>query len=273
MNIEKSGLFKMHRCGIIITYRCNLRCKLCTAYSPYYEIPPHFNFEELKKSIDKYFEIVDYVEKFTISGGEPMVHKELDSIISHTIRYSEKIGFIEIITNGTVVPNEKLIDAIMEKRSKIKFLIDDYGKDLSIKVDEISNIFDELKIQYQVRNHVTEDGHCGGWIDFGDFSQKLYTNEEKEKLFEKCAIPQKMKFCFTIKQGEIHPCGPSYRCIELGKIKKIPEEYVDLFEDISIHEKQQRICKMQNLKSLQACAFCNGMCEDSLRFRAAEQLE
>jgi organic radical activating enzyme len=265
--------FVMKRCGIIITYRCNLKCKLCTAYSPYYDIPPHFEYEDLAKSIDKYFDLVSYVGKFTISGGEPMVHKDLVKIISHTLKYKNQFDFIEIISNGTVVPNSDLMNIIKDNKDKIKFLIDDYGKNLSTKIKDIQELFETNNIRHDIRGNNIEDAHCNGWIDFGDFSQKLFSQDEIEKLFSKCALPQKMNFCFTIKKGEIHPCGPSYRCMELSIIQKNKDEYVDLFDESETKEdKQRKIFNIQNTKSLSACAYCNGMCEDSPRFPPAEQL-
>lgn len=271
--IGSKNSFQMKRCGIIITYRCNLKCKLCTAYSPYYDTPPHFEYEDLAKSIDKYFDLVSYVGKFTISGGEPMVHKDLAKIVEHTLKYKNQFDFIEIITNGTVIPNSVLMDVVNGYKDKIKFLVDDYGKNLSTKVDEIKELFQANNINYVIRGNNKEDAHCNGWIDFGDFSQKWFSQEEVKMLFNKCALPQKMSFCFTIKKGEIHPCGPSYRCMELKITAKNKNEYVDLFDySESKEEKQKKIFSIQNAKSLTACAYCNGMCEDSPRFPPAEQL-
>lgn len=269
MNTE----FKMKRCGIIITYRCNLKCKLCTAYSPYYEKPPHFSYESLALSIDKYFSIVSYVDKFTVSGGEPLMHNELDKITRHLLIYSNQIGNIEFITNGTILPNSNFMKVI-DGYKKISFLIDDYGNLLSTKIKDLEEVFSKNDIAYSVRNNNDINAHCNGWIDFGDFTQKWFSQEDIDTIFRKCAIPQKMNFCFTIKNGEVHPCGPSYRCMELKVIQKNENEYIDLLdENTTIQEKQEKLLNIQNRTSLTACGFCNGMCEDSPRFPPAEQLD
>ena len=50
-------------------------------------------------------------------------------------------------------------------------------------------------------------------------------------------------------------------------------EYIDLFDDVLTPEEQQRkIAAIYRKESLAACAYCNGMCEDSPRFPAAQQL-
>ncbi|MEW6064001.1 MAG: radical SAM protein [Bacillota bacterium] len=69
-----NDIIKCERTELTITHRCNLRCKLCGAYSPYYSPTPHWGYDDLAKSVIKYFEVVDYVEKFTLSGGEPLLH-------------------------------------------------------------------------------------------------------------------------------------------------------------------------------------------------------
>lgn len=265
--------FRMHRCGIIITYRCNLKCKLCTAYSPYYDIPPHYKMADLKKPLDTYFQMIDHVEKFTVSGGEPFVHSELDQIMGYIFRYEHKIGFVEIITNGSIMANERLVKVLTEHRDKIRVLVDHYGEQLSVKVGELKACFDEADIPYQIREQYDEGGHCGGWIDFGDFTEKHSDEKGTIEKFIKCAIPQRMKYCFTIKGHEIHPCGPSYRCIELGVTEKDSKEYIDLYEPISAEQQMEKIQRMYELKYLHACKYCNGMCDDSIRYTPAEQLE
>lgn len=269
---KKDNKFSMVRCGIIITYRCNLKCKLCTAYSPYYDIPPHFPYEKLEKSIDSFFKIVTYTGKFTVTGGEPLLHKDLPKIIAYILNFAEQFGELEIITNGTMIPSEELL-CVIRSNSKIKFLVDDYGE-ISTNVKNIRNIFNENKINYVIRGNNINDAYCGGWIDYGDFSKKLFTKEAVEELFSRCISPQKMNFCFAIKNGEIHPCGASSRCMELNIIPKNEEEYIDLFdESLTIEEQRNKIKGIQNTNSLTACAYCNGFCEDSPRFPPAEQLE
>ena len=79
---------KCERTELTITHRCTLKCKLCGAYSPYYSNPkPHWSLSQLKLYTDKYFEIVDYVEKMTISGGEPLLHPDLGKLVEYLCTY------------------------------------------------------------------------------------------------------------------------------------------------------------------------------------------
>ena len=258
--------------GLTSTLRCSLKCKLCCTFSPYYNPAPHFNYDIIKKTVDKYFKIVNNVDKFTISGGEPFMHEELHLIIEYISNYFDSIGTLEIITNGTIMPNDKLINTIVKFKNKINIMIDQYG-DLSKKVRDIKECFDKKEISYRIRNYGKDNPHCGGWVDFGDFNRKHFTEEETIEKFNKCAYPKKLQFCFSIMKGEIHPCTPSRRCMELGIIKKDKSEYIDLFdEQASVEEQREKFISILNKNYLSACAYCNGLCEDSQRFIPAEQL-
>ena len=50
-------------------------------------------------------------------------------------------------------------------------------------------------------------------------------------------------------------------------------EYVDLFDDtLTVNEQREKIAAIYQKKSLVACAYCNGMHEDSPRFQPGQQL-
>lgn len=259
--------------GLTSTLRCTLKCKLCCTFSPYYHPPKHFDYNFLAETVDRYFKVVDSVGKFTISGGEPFIHEDLDKVITKISEYFNRIGVLEIITNGTVKPSGKLLDVLEKYKDNVSLMIDEYGH-LSDKVGLISTLLQERGVDFRIRNYGPDNPHCGGWVDFGDFSLKHGTKKEVEEKFSKCAYPRKLQFCFSIMDGEIHPCTPSRRCMELGIIPKDPDEYVDLFDDsISIEEQRQKIRKILYSKSLAACGYCNGICDDSVRYIPAEQLK
>lgn len=270
--LNSKKLLKLKGTGITVTLKCTLKCKLCCTFSPYYNPAPHFNYDTLCKTIEKYFQIVDYVDKLTLSGGEPFLHEDLHKIINKVSEYFNQIGTFEIITNGTIYPKRELIEVLKKYNNKMSIMIDDYGK-LSKEINAIEKAFKDESISHRIRIYNGENPHCGGWVDFRDFTQKHFTKEDSEDKFNKCAYPQKLQFCFSTMNGEIHPCIPSRRCMELGIISKNKDEYIDLFDEkITIDEQKEKIKNILNMKSLTACAYCNGLCEDSERFMPAEQL-
>lgn len=79
-------IIKLSNTTLVVTFRCNLKCKL------YYSNPkPHWSLSQLKLYTDKYFEIVDYVEKMTISGGEPLLHPDLGKLVEYLCTYGDRI--------------------------------------------------------------------------------------------------------------------------------------------------------------------------------------
>lgn len=264
---------EMYQTGIVLTMACNLNCRLCSNYAPYYPRPQHFGIEFLKEMMRRYFAVVPRIRKLMVSGGEPLLHPALGELVEDLRQYREQIGIFGIITNGTIVPSEKLLEAVDGFGCGFHFLIDNYGRELSVKAEEIDHLLTARGIEHIVRNYTDTNPHCGGFIDFGDLSvKKAQTEEEARRLFDKCAYPQKYHFSFDLIGGVMYPCGPCRRCKELG-IADDYSEYIDLFDDALTPEEQRRkIAAIYRKKSLAACAYCGGMCEDSQRFRPAQQL-
>jgi len=264
--------FAMKRASIHINKTCNLKCRLCAAFQPYHK-PCTYPVEYLRESLKRYFKIVTFVEDFTIAGGEPLLHPNLSDIILCFQNYSRQFGRLQIITNGSIIPSSNVLGAISVFGNQFFILIDNYGEDCSVKTEELDHLLTNYNICHTVRNYTKEDPHCGGWVDFGDLTQKRHTNQgDIEMLFSKCAYPHALKFCFSILEGKMCPCPPYHRCRELGVIDDY-NEYVDLFDDaLTIEEQRTKIQNIYNKKSLSACAYCNGLCDDSPRFVPAQQL-
>lgn len=256
---------------LVVTFRCNLKCKLCAVSAPYYEVPPHYSLENLTESVRRYFEVVDYVDKFTINGGEPMLHPQLPEIMDFMGNYIDRIGILEIITNGAVAVNDQLLVSL-SRSNKIDILVDNYGPELSPKVPQIIDAFNSTGIKHRIRKYYGEDAHLGGWVDLLDLAKKDRTTEETENIYKHCAYPGPFH-CFVIFDQKAYICGVYKRCESLGIIPVNPSEYVDFSSDSTpIAEKKKQIQNFYNRKNFSACEYCSGFCEDSKRYAPAEQL-
>jgi hypothetical protein len=271
MNIPE---LKIKRSSLLITYRCTLKCKLCASYSPYYDVPPHFSSDLIAKTLASYFSIVDHVKQFSISGGEPFLHNELPKIIKNLLCYQNQFDVLEVITNGTLMPKDELL-AALNQSPKTCVMIDDYGDSLSKKAEMTHKILADNGIRNSVRCYYGANAHCGGWVDFGEnFERRWSSGGEIAMVYNKCAYPAKLGFCFQISGNELHPCSRSRRCMETGVLSKDKTEYIDLLDDaIPIDDKKSFFLNFASRKFLRACAYCSGFCEDSPRFAPAEQLE
>ncbi len=109
----------------VITSRCTLRCKNCNLFISHAPVQCDIDLKRLKKNFDIFFESVDYVYEYTLLGGEPLLHKSIAEIISYLgNRYGKRIGRINLISNGTVIPNNDVIDIL--KKYHVTIHISDY---------------------------------------------------------------------------------------------------------------------------------------------------
>ena len=211
------------------------------------------------------------LNRLVISGGEPFIRSDLWEIIQHCYNYYEGIEQrLEIITNGSILPNDNLINVAKIFKEKIYFIVDYYGDELSPKCSEICKILNENDIPNEFRDY-HDNLHCGGWVDFGNFEHKRDL-EEAKVLYGKCSFPQKLNLCIKVFNGRVDPCSQSMHAMRIGLFDN-PDEYLNLFDkNLSVDEKRKKIESWYNVDNFIACQYCDGMCEDSVRFYPAEQI-
>lgn len=201
----------MEHATMLVTLLCNLKCKLCSAYAPYYTNEKHPAPDVLEESLKRFFSIVAYVEKFTICGGEPFIYPHLEKVLCFFEKYMDRIKVLEILTNGTIVPSDVQLERMQNfKRDSFQILIDNYGPQKSKNIAEIDDVLTKANISHTIRNYTEVDPHCGGWVDFGDLTIKKHLSQKQiEEVYAKCAYPQKLGFSFAIgPDGLMFPCGP-----------------------------------------------------------------
>ena len=85
---------------IIPIRRCNLACKYCNEFDDFSKPIP---LETMKRRIDDLARLGTTI--VTLSGGEPLLHPELDEIIAHMRKYSIIAG---MITNGYLLAADRI---------------------------------------------------------------------------------------------------------------------------------------------------------------------
>lgn len=98
------------------TLSCNLRCKMCYSGSYVGESPEGNN----EMSLEKYREIISQlyeagVRNFDISGGEPLIRRDIKDIVEHIKSYSDTM--IYMVSNGTLI--KKQIDKVKSFYHKV----------------------------------------------------------------------------------------------------------------------------------------------------------
>ncbi|EOS64176.1 radical SAM protein [Oscillibacter sp. 1-3] len=162
----------MHRCldaqelylfrvDLSITSRCTLRCRHCNMLMPYYRQCGHYPAEDLLSDVDAYFRWVDHVDQFNILGGEPFLHPDVQKITKTiTERYRSRINDLVFFSNGTVLPEEGLLDLMV--RYQIKVDLGDYRAGVPAIRPKVDRFIEEL----ERRGIAYAAPASSAWLDF-----------------------------------------------------------------------------------------------------------
>ncbi len=85
---------------LVVTRRCNLECGYCRDYDKVSELVP---VERLLRTVQKMKELRVY--SLTLTGGEPLLHPELTTLIRAA---SGALSHVGLITNGFLLTQEKI---------------------------------------------------------------------------------------------------------------------------------------------------------------------
>jgi hypothetical protein len=171
--------------------------------------------------------------------------------------------------------NDRLISAC-KKSSKIFFMVDNYGPNLSRKIDKIKILLEGANINHSIRKYYGEDAHLGGWIDYGlSPERKICKKEDIKKHFDTClnSNSKRLGFLLTIFGNVLFACPNARIGYRIGFIPLEACKYLDLSDNnISDEEKMKMLLDMKNPDYLEACAYCNGIHDGAKRYMPAEQL-
>jgi len=89
------------RINLAVTYRCNLRCKMCNIWKIYRESPDLARDEMRSDDYTHLFESVSHdLFWLGLTGGEPFLKKDLVDIVHLAASKSSKLHILELTTNG-----------------------------------------------------------------------------------------------------------------------------------------------------------------------------
>jgi len=101
-----------------VTYKCNLRCKMCNIWK---KSPPEG--EITLKEIDTFFKNAPKFYWVGITGGEPFLRRDLPEIADIVLTYCYRLSALHFATNGQL--SDKIINLvryIRKKNAKLKIV-------------------------------------------------------------------------------------------------------------------------------------------------------
>jgi hypothetical protein len=210
------------------------------------------------------------VNLFTFNGGEPFMHPRLVDLIIHCQRYIDRIEKFEVITNGTTVPNARLLKSL-KFSDKVDVLVDNYGSDLSRNVAQIESALQNAGIRYRIRKYYGENTYMKGWVDTIDFSQKDRTQKDIHEHFLRCNYTNVFKNHFFIFEDTAHICYVNHKLLDW--VNDDGTQYVNMQDNsLTVEQLREKLLSLRSRDFLTACTNCNGFITDGKRFAPAEQL-
>lgn len=251
---------------ICVTERCTLRCKGCAhgCYAMNSAKSADLSLDEVKRSADYFFTKIDYVNFFSLLGGEPLIYDKLDEAIEYIGKnYRGKIHTFAITTNGTCLPNTRILRAC--KEYQCIFLISNYTKvipKIKSRVENLINLLEENEIRYTLVDEENE------WIDFG-FNYVNNSVEKARSIFDSCYTD-----CRESRNNKLYYCVMARSVSDNLHIAKCDEYFdMELYDNV----KDKKLLLEYELGYsekgyLEMCKHCNGMNCNDKRIPAGEQV-
>lgn len=250
---DRNELF-LGRLTFNITTFCTLNCKNCTMLTPYNNHKKNFPIDRIITDVELTFDMVDYVSNFLVLGGEPFLHRELNTFLCYIGEHNRhNIGNLQIITNGTLVPSEELLETI--KKYNVEVRISDYTK--RVNYDEKLKIFCKKLEAYQI-DYVSY-GH-DEWLDMGFPGESVNMGDTAEELHRhmiKCD-PN----CQNVSEGKLYYCAQGWAAQQSGLFNLRKSDYLDLESIRNSEDKKEQFRKFYfgNLEEgyFSFCKVCRG---------------
>jgi organic radical activating enzyme len=232
--------------GYVLGKVCSLNCKHCCESIPLYpkERRKFMDAKTVIKDIEQLASACEHITKVELIGGEPFLHPHLASIIARTLSI-KNVAFVQVFTNGTIVPSKDLCNVLANKRVAVH--ISDYSHILTdeqkAKIERTKETLSQSKVPFVM-------GTGKKWFDFSSFD---FRDDDETKLRERynaCFL----HWCNRLCEGVLYVCPHHYAGTGLG--------YIDKQNDtVHIHELDEdelvdAIDRFKTLEFSEACRHC-----------------
>ncbi len=235
--------FRLHFLDFPITEKCSLNCRNCSNLTPYYQKPNDYDFEKAVKSLERILDSVDNVEIISLLGGEPFMNIELNKYLEH-LKGLEGYNCIRVFTNGTILPDERLLK-IMEGM-RIEVFISNYGNSKQ-KCSQLSALLNMHDITNRIMN-------INVWHDFSHLEAHNRSDIANKQILSECCITDKP----SISDDRLYRCSFTSNAARLGMIPVEDNFSVDLHSNASQNELREQIRELLDMELLKACNYCAG---------------
>ena len=236
-------------------------------FMPYYKEHVDYTAKDILENLELLFRHVDYIVAYEILGGEPLINGELADMIRQIgDRYGNRIGNIGIITNGTLLPDEQLIE--ISKKYNVKYDFSDYTDivDYKKRFDAAVKIVSDAGLRYSVNRSLR-------WCDFGfPVNNRMYDFDKVREHMLSCG-----PIFHGLNDGKYYYCHVSWSADKAKLLKNVSDDYIDLRTLDDDDRAKEAILEHSNGNMakgfVKLCKICGGCGNDNTEFvKAAEQM-
>lgn len=249
---------------ISVTERCTLHCRKCAHACNKVDIMSQdMTLETAKASADFFFQYVDIVNEFVLIGGEPFLYADLEELVDYIGgKYRDKMLMFSITTNGTILPNDRMIELC--KKYCITIRVSDYSDTLPKLKSRYELLYQKLS---EVETIVWKTSKKDSWFDYG--FEEVDRGENTDcliKTFDNCRTD-----CREIRGSRYYYCVMARSVPENMQWKIGADDYLELY---GLKNKKEFFEYQQGFSEkgyLDMCRHCRGAEAVRVLISAAEQ--
>ena len=232
--------------GYLVSEVCSLECKHCLEAVPYLPNKEILPKEVILKDIRKMVNACRFLHRLDLVGGEPFLHPEFTLLVGEILKI-ERIGYIGIFTNGTVVPDDILCRTL--KNPRIIVTVANYGETLPEKFRE--KIFLTLE---KLREHDVQYFHYSDryWFDINAFELNNATNNQLAANYANCFLAA----CRRMYDGRLFHCPYQCNGDKLRKFNGSGKDCLDI-HNFTDEELVIELDKFEKVPFINACRYCS----------------
>lgn len=255
---ERGNGLDIRYLALSLTERCNLQCRDCANLMPLFPHPTHYPLEHILKSLERITGCVDSITTLALIGGEPFLYPYLKNVLE-AASVNPCIKSILVLTNGTVMPQAPLLDALRDTGTAV--FISNYPV-TATKAAQLRVALERHRIGYEWMD-VFE------WNDLGGFEKRNRRIGELTSLYAECGQRNE----WSLVAGRLSCCGRASSAEKIGLVVQPDDEVVDLSADFDAESIRERIRHMvQAKRCFSVCDHCNGQLQNGLKIKPAIQI-
>lgn len=253
---RKNGLY-LGSAELVLTARCNLRCRHCANLMPCYPHPEDVPQEVLTAGLQRFLDAVDGVGTLRLLGGEPLLAQQnLRKALEVLARpENRKVLGLQIVTNGALLFQPETLRAL-----RANPLATVYISAYAFLAPRTGALVRQLK-EWHIPYVLSGDGF---WQDYGAPDVPCGTPAQAAQRFARCRLKIS---CNTLLNGFLYTCPRQAHGAALGLYP--PRPRVDLRQS-DTQMLRDEICALHSRREpVAACRCCRA--EDAARIARAEQ--